>query len=145
LGQFRKQASLAALSNFGGKLPHGFLRNLTAFASCHGGAGFAKGGSELNTSPFAFLPQRKGFFNRFFLAVQAPHLHGVTRECSLIGGKFDFHGLSSFSTEYGNLFRNTNPGRPQLQTLKDKSYGTARNRTPSCTRELVLQLEEKFP
>jgi hypothetical protein len=95
LSQFRKQASPPARSYFGGKLPHGFLSNLTAFTACHGGTGFGKGGSELNTSPFAFFPQRKCFFNRFFLAPQTPRLYGVAGECSLIGCKLDFHRFGS--------------------------------------------------
>jgi hypothetical protein len=90
------QSGEPARAHLCGKLAHGFLRNLAAFTTCHGGAGFGKGGSELNTSPLTLFPQRKCFFNRFFLAPQTPRLYGVAGECSLIGCKLDFHCFGSW-------------------------------------------------
>jgi hypothetical protein len=42
-GQFCNQAGASALSHFGGKFPHGFLRDDAAFAACKSSAGIVEG------------------------------------------------------------------------------------------------------
>jgi len=88
--------------HFGGKLAHGFRRNLPAFATRQGDTGLIQGGAKLDAPALTFFPKRKSFRNRFFLAPQPSRLHGVARERSLVGRELYFHPLAPFSTEYGN-------------------------------------------
>jgi hypothetical protein len=97
VGQFRNQACPSALSYFGGKLPHGFLRDRAAFAARQGSTSFIDRGAKPHTPALAFFPQSKGLFDRVFLAAQPSRFHGLAGECSLIGCKLDFHCFGSCS------------------------------------------------
>jgi hypothetical protein len=90
-GQFSNQAGASALSHFGGKLPHGFLRDDAALASGKRSAGIIERRQKRHTSPFAFFPQGKRLLYGFFLALQAPAFDGAPGECFLIGRKLHFH------------------------------------------------------
>jgi hypothetical protein len=93
-GQFSNQAGASALSHFGGKFAHGFLRDHTAFTTGKRSAGVIEGRQKRHAAAFAVFPQRQRFLYGFFLAMQPPAFHGAAGECFLIGRKLHFHGGS---------------------------------------------------
>jgi hypothetical protein len=96
-GQFSNQAGASALPHFGGKLPHGFLRDGAAFATGKRSAGIIEGRQKRDALAFPFLPQRERFLYRLFLAAQPSRFNGAVNECSLILRKLHFHRCDSSS------------------------------------------------
>src|ERR1022692_371255 len=85
------QSGASARSHFGGKFPHGFLRDDAAFAAGKSSAGIIEGRQKRHAAAFAVFPQRKCFLYGFFLAVEPPAVNGAAGECFLIGRKLHFH------------------------------------------------------
>jgi len=79
-GQFSDQTSASALFHFGGKCPHGFLRDDAAFAAGKRSAGIFESRQKRHAAAFTFFPQCKGFLYGFFLAAEPPAFNGAAGE-----------------------------------------------------------------
>lgn len=91
--EFSDQAGAPSLLHFLRELPHGFLRDDTAFPARKGGSGIIESQEEFRTLALACLPQCQGFRHCVFFVVQPTLLNGSADECLLIRGKLYVHAF----------------------------------------------------
>jgi hypothetical protein len=94
-GQFGEKAGASAFFHVTGKLLHGLLRDVAAFAPVYGRAGVIEREEKFGALPLAFLPQSKRLLHGVLFRVEPSAFNRAAGEGLLIRGKVYIHRLQN--------------------------------------------------
>jgi hypothetical protein len=90
-GQFGEKAGASAFLHVTGKLLHGLLRDVSAFAAVYGRAGVIEREEKFGALPLAFLPQSERLLYGVLFRVEPSAFNRATGESLLTRGKVYIH------------------------------------------------------